>query len=411
MSMEEENQNTRESSMLFHPYVLAGLFIVLLVSIWFSMYTLIGILAFILVLSGFIYLWNHLSVKRIHVTMSLHVSRVFAGDDFTANITVKNDKWLPLVWLDWEFKESRLVSWKGKVNFIMRFMWLLPYQTMEWTVKGSTVHRGVYDIGDITIRSGDGFRFSESKKTYDLQESLYIYPKLLPVSVPNFQPSMQWEVQGQQGGLLEDPLIISGVREYEPGDDWKRFNWWASAKSGSMQTNVYQPIISKKLTIFVDISNFPIENYKYEEAEKQLKYEQRMKAEFESFLSVIASFSVAYHEQGVRIGYASNGINYLGKNQQSLSPEKDIVSVLDSLAQITQKVSPDPNDWMEGNSKTPMSIFCREIRQEHVYLYEANKGVRDIQFYYQEGNDLAVKLRGAATPVDQLLTSSAVQNA
>ncbi|MEI3605069.1 DUF58 domain-containing protein [Pseudogracilibacillus sp. SE30717A] len=331
MSVRQEDVRNEEASLLFKPFALVGLFLCLLASIWFQLYTMIGILAFILVLAGFIFVWNKLAVHHIDLKLELPVSRVFAGDNFRVYTSVKNNKSLPLVWLDVEFNKSQLVSWQDKPFYIVRFMWLLSYQEVDWEVKGRALQRGVYSIGKITMKSGDGFRFMESKKMYDFHKKMYIYPKLVPIRIPPFQPSMQWDVQGKQGGLLEDPLIVSGVRDYEPGDDWKRFNWWASARSGKMQTNVFQPIVAKQLIIVVDVAGFaPTKTFA--EEEKQQKYVLEKEKVFESFLSVVASVGVAYHDQGIQIGFATNARNYLNESQEIVQPEKEITSVLDSLA-------------------------------------------------------------------------------
>lgn len=407
MKGSQEEVRKDESSLLFKSLALVGLFICLLVSIWFQLYTLIGILSFILVLAGFIYIWNKMAVENITVKLELPISRIFAGDTFRVHTSVKNNKWLPLVWLDVEFEQSRLVSYKEKSLYIVRFMWLLSYQKVDLKIKGKAHHRGVYPVGKFVIRSGDGFRFMESKKVYDLHEKIYIYPKLVPVRVPPFTPAMQWEVQGKQGGLLEDPLMVSGVRDYEPGDDWKRFNWWASARSGKMQTNVFQPIVAKQMMIFVDVNGFvPVE--KLEEEEKQQKYVRKLKAAFESFLSIIASFIIAYHEQGIQVGFSSNALNNLDDRQQTVLPEKEITSVLDSLAQMTQRKGTFPSDLMSGKNASSLYIFCESITETHLLLYEQQKQTRDIKFYYRTGNKASKKLMGVAAPLDDLLFEAVV---
>lgn len=402
MSVRQEDVRNEEASLLFKPFALVGLFLCLLASIWFQLYTMIGILAFILVLAGFIFVWNKLAVHHIDLKLELPVSRVFAGDNFRVYISVKNNKWLPLVWLDVEFNKSQLVSWQDKPFYIVRFMWLLSYQEVDWEVKGRALQRGVYSIGKITMKSGDGFRFMESKKTYDFHKKMYIYPKLVPIRIPPFQPSMQWDVQGKQGGLLEDPLIVSGVRDYEPGDDWKRFNWWASARSGKMQTNVFQPIVAKQLIIVVDVTGFaPTKTFA--EEEKQQNYVLGKEEVFESFLSIVASVGVAYHDQGIQIGFATNARNYLNESQEIVQPEKEITSVLDSLAQMTDQKATFPNDGMiYGKNGPPLILFCKSISETHLLWYEEQKQTRNIKFYYQTENERSKRL-GVAVPLDDLL--------
>lgn len=417
MSEQQEHRAEKqvgEASLLFNKYVLLGVLGCLLLAIWFKLYTLIGVLAFVLVLAAFIHGWNRMSLKHIEVDLDLPAFRVFAGEALEVRATVENKKWLPLVWLEWEFPPSRLIAWNGEPDYRMRLLWLLANEKAEWTAKGKTVRRGVYPVGTITIRSGDGFRFSESEKVHDVKKNVYIYPKLIAVNVPAFQSALHWEVQGKRGGLLEDPLMVSGVRDYEPGDDWLRFNWWASARSGKMKTNVYQPIVNKRLLVLVDVFGYGIEMKYEEEEEKQKKYEERQAAAFERYLSVIASFAVAYLDEGVLVGYASNGKNHLGTEQAVINPQSQPEKVLDALAQLTQQVAEGaealPQDWLLLNrqSNLPIYLFCRRIGKRHLSFYEHYKETHDIHMYYEESSEFAARLKDAASPIDDLLYEAAV---
>ncbi len=404
MNVEQAEERKDEASLLFKPFALAGLFLCLLASIWFQLYTMIGILSFILVLAGFIFIWSKMAVKNVDMRIKLPISRLFTGEEFRIHTLVKNNKWLPLVWLDVEFNQSQLISWKDKPYYIVRFMWLLSYQEIEWEVIGNAKKRGVFSAGKLTLKSGDGFRFMESKKEYDFHEDLYIYPKIVPVRVPPYRPSMQWDVQGKQGGLLEDPLIVSGVRDYEPGDDWKRFNWWASARSGKMQTNIFQPIVAKQMMIYVDVQGFaPIATY--EDEEKQKKYVQDKVDVFESYLSVIASVAVAYQEQGIEVGLATNAQNHLHEKQEIVWPEKEITPVLDSMAKMTDQPSEKvDDDWINRRKNgPPIFIFCQSITESHRLLYEEQRRTQDIHFYYRIKNERTDKLLGVASPLNDLL--------
>lgn len=407
MSQDEqlEEHIIDESSLLFKPLSLVVLFILLLIAIWFKFYTMIGVVSFLCILAIVISIWKRMSIKNIELDIHLSKSRLFVGDEFVVDISVKNNKLLPLVWLELEYENNRLIRWgkDEKQFYIVRLLGLLSYQKTDWKINGKAYERGVYQIGNVIIRSGDGFRFSQIEKHYKSEKMLYIYPQLLRVLVPSFQPTVMWEVRGKQGGLLEDPLTISGIRDYEPGDDWRKFNWWASARSGKMQTNVFQPIILKQIIIYVDVRGFKVNELVYEDEEKQKKYEQRMKDEFEKFLSIIASFTVTYHEQGILIGYRSNGLNHLNKQQPSISPNQDVTTILDQLAQITNDVV-DNEPLMIGDVKgsAPIYLFCYEITKENYLAYEQHKKDQ-IYFYYVKNNVYSEKLQHIAKPINDLL--------
>ncbi|HYI23901.1 MAG TPA: DUF58 domain-containing protein, partial [Thermomicrobiales bacterium] len=55
---------------------------------------------------------------------------------------------------------------------------------------------------------------------------------------------------------VEDPMRMSGVREYVPGDSPKRIHWRATARTGTMQTKVYEPSASPVAAVFLDTITF-----------------------------------------------------------------------------------------------------------------------------------------------------------
>src|SRR5699024_5722468 len=61
----------KRSSILFEPLSLVLLIVALLLSIWFKLYILIGMLSFLLFLSFFIYLSREHSLRKIDVNLNL----------------------------------------------------------------------------------------------------------------------------------------------------------------------------------------------------------------------------------------------------------------------------------------------------------------------------------------------------
>lgn len=414
----EDELQPKETSILFAPFSIWFWLASLLVAIWFKLLPLIAVSTFLLVLTVLIRMWKEHSLKNLKPTLDIPRSRLFVGDELLVHAAIKNDKWLPLIWLEWQFARNNIIRWGDNdcYTYIIRFLWLLWYQEVKWTIKGTAQKRGVYHIGEVTLRSGDGFRFAEKEQQYELNHLLYIYPKLVPVRVPVFQPSMQWEVKGKRGGFLEDPLLISGVREYEPGDEWQRFNWRASARTGKMQTNVYQPVVSEQLMVYIDVQGFVINKERYpDNLLQQQRYVMNMKEAFEKFLSIIASTAIVYQERGISIGYGSNGLDYLGMHLQSVSPSSKLTLFLDQMAKMTQRVRPQIMDPLNelvhsGRRSGPLLIFCERITEAHCLWYEQHQHKVDIRFYYSSPNDYAVKLSKVAHPLDHLLASEAVSS-
>lgn len=412
---QKAKQRMKHTSLLFEPIPLAILAGCLFLAIWFKATVMIGMVSFLLLLALFIFLWKTMALKNIDVTLDVPKTRLFVGDNFSSHMTVKNNKWLPLVWLEWEFSSvnKHLIIWNNeqRENYLIRFLWLMAYQTASFEVTGAAKHRGVYPIGHVNIRSGDGFRFSEKETSYDLNKQLFIYPKMVPVRVPNIQLSTAWKGEGRQGGFMEDPLLVGGIRDYEAGDEWRRLNWRASARTGSLQTNIYQPVVTEELMVLVDIENFLIDENKFDgHPEKREAYRKQKRASFEEFLSITSSVMLKYHEQGVSVGYISNAKDDQNQEQRAISPQKNITLLLDQFAKMTQQTAEKPKDTLLAmhalsKEKLPVIIFCEQLTKAHVQWYQAYGQHQFVRFYYVSENEFAQAIGDRAKSIYSLMTS------
>lgn len=413
----KQNEGTREqkktinSSYFFQKHVIWVLLSFLILGIWFQFFPLVLITTFLIFLTYFITAWKNQSLKKVQPAFELSKTRLFAGEDFQIKASIFNDKWLPLIWLEWELPRSKgvMIGDEHQNNYLIRFLWLQWFQKVNWEIEGKALKRGVYQLGQVILRSGDGFRFSEIEKMHDLKTPIYVYPKLVAVHVPAFRPSMQWEMKGKNGGFLEDPLKVSGIRDYQPGDEMKRFNGRASARTGKLQTNVYQPVVTEQLMIYGDVAGFVIDRV-YEDQNEQTKYRLKQEELFESFLSVIASIAVEYHEQGIRLGYASNALSYKGKKINPIPPKQELLPMLDILAKSSQRV-PQQKDHLlnellhKGMLSGPLFIFCETVSKKHVLWYEQHKQkLTDVHFFYQSKSKYGEKLR--ATPINSFFSAA-----
>ncbi|PWA07922.1 hypothetical protein DCC39_15880 [Pueribacillus theae] len=404
--------NPMQTSYFFERFAIWVFVAVLLVSIWFRMLPLIIVSVFLILLFFMITLWKKKSLTRIETSLDMSRSRVFAEEEFTVQASIVNNKWLPLIWIEWEFPESTHLIWgEGKRDrYMIRFLWMLWYQRVEWAIKGTALKRGVYQLGKVKLRSGDGFRFSEIEQVQDLDGILYVYPKLVPVHVAPFSLSLNWGAKGKQGGFLEDPLLVSGVRDYQSGDEWRRINWKATARTGALITNVYQPIVNRELMMFIDVEGFAVDETKYEDPKEQKEYAEMKKREFEQFLQIITSVAVTYHKQGVQLGFASNASDHFGRKQRSVPPSEDLTRFLDQVALITANVAGDKilvDILRNGIPKCPLFLFSKEVTNKHVRSYQENKHkIPEIRFYYQSASEHAAKLAKIAKPIDSFRAKS-----
>ncbi|AKL95984.1 hypothetical protein CACET_c25390 [Clostridium aceticum] len=409
----EEQPKTLETSTLFEPYLMWILVVLLLIAIGYRFIPLVIVSTFLLLLSSIITIWKKMSLMHIKPTLQLSKTRLFVDEEFLIHASIYNDKWLPLIWLEWSFPKDEGIRLGDKEDdtHTIRFLWLLWFQQVKCTLKGRGLKRGVYNIGEVILRSGDGFRFAETEELFSLDNRLYVYPKRVAVHVPNFSASIQWGVKGKQGGFIEDPLLVMGIREYQAGDELRRLNWRASSRTGKLQANVYQPVVMEQLMMYIDVQGFVINESAYENPTELKTYVSNKREAFEEFLSIIASIAVKYREQGISIGFVSNALNNDREKMPSILPSTNLTPHLDQLAEITQTVGVEKMRALDemlhrGQLYAPLYIFCNHITEGHYMWYQQHKNkLTEVCFYYRNETEYAKKLATVAKSINRFLSS------
>lgn len=180
------------------------------------------------------------------------------------------------------------------------------------------------------------------------------------------------------------------------GDEWRRIHWQASARTGVLQTRINQPIVTRQLLIFIDVKGFST---------------TEQKEQFESFLSVIASIAVAYHEREVWIGHTSNGLDHKGRRMETSLPTQTIMTFLDSLVKITPNPAYGTAQllYMVSRNKhisAPIYFFCDTILEEHHRWLERNlKKAPFITFYYLRETPFSSMMRDSAKKLESFLST------
>jgi uncharacterized protein (DUF58 family) len=94
--------------------------------------------------------------------------------------------------------------------------------------------------------------------------------------------------------LFEDPTRISGVRNYEAGDPLNRVHWRATARTGTLQSKVYEPSTLAGATVLLDFH-------------KGSYHRQGEPYRSELAVTTAVSLANAVYELGQQVGLISNG--------------------------------------------------------------------------------------------------------
>ena len=189
--------------------------------------------------------------EKLGYSRRISSERVFLNEEFSVEIKLNNRSALPIPWLLVRDRYSYRLSPANLHHEIVS----IPGKnetTVSYRLRG--YYRGVYPVGPLELGSGDIFGIRSWELKDRVLHYVTVFPKIVPLAqlgIPSVQPfgSIRTGLP-----LFEDPSRKKGIRDYYHGDGFNRINWKASARTGALQVNHYEPTISMGTVVFLNLN-------------------------------------------------------------------------------------------------------------------------------------------------------------
>ena len=356
---------SRFSSLIVTPFMIAAAFFGAILTNWGGL-TSVAIFLFSLFIVGLTArLWGFRALQRVGVSISGDKRTLTVGDTTEITYTIENDKLLPLSWLELCFdapvngcmapdsgfsffacEEENTDSEVTKALFRRRILFLMSYQAVSWNTVWSARRRGVYEASKMSLRSGDGFGLSRSMQDVTTDEHLFVvWPKIVPVDASAFFRNV-WQGNAGRRGYVEDPTVLKGIRDYLPGDTWKRIDWRMAARADELMVRQFETILPSTIHFALDVASF----LNLSEGNPEL----------EESISVLASLILELSASGIKCGLSLPG----GKGFSTVDispddPSTEAGDLLNSLAALNadQAVGGFDEGFVESVSQTAGQLW------------------------------------------------------
>jgi uncharacterized protein (DUF58 family) len=224
---------------------------------------LVGLL--LLLLAATVMLWGRYCLVGLEYTHNFSVGRAFCGEEIDFGIRLVNRKPMPLAWVavDDEIPDALELrgvelwpSHKPLRKLLSNLFALSWYEAITRRYRLRCRQRGYFAFGPTTVRSGDVFGFTTRMLELEQEVSLLVYPRVVPLTQLGIPSRQLFGDSTTKQRILEDPLRVSGVREYMAGDSLRRVHWKATARTGKLQVKLLEPTTSRDLLLFLNVSTF-----------------------------------------------------------------------------------------------------------------------------------------------------------
>ncbi len=252
------------------------------------------------------YFYRSKGLKKVYYDRFFNVKQTFAGEEIELIEKISNHKLLPLPWLRLESSVPAALKFQnqeemnissGELYQNHRSLFSLgPYTEIVRRHKVACPARGTYHLSSATLSCGDLFGFQGNSSPLKMNARITVYPKLMELSeIPLSTHSLQGETVVRRW-IVNDPFMISGVKEYRAGDTFNQVNWKATARTGNIQVHQYDFTANQRYMLLV---NFDV----HEEMWTAVTEPELI----ETGISYAASIAQYTLHHGIETGFGCNG--------------------------------------------------------------------------------------------------------
>nr|WP_245203510.1 DUF58 domain-containing protein [Ammoniphilus resinae] len=182
-------------------------------------------------------MFRNLKVKRVILK-----KRIRANGNQQITILLQRSHRFPIAWYAaYEGERSR--------GYIV-FPWFR--KEVQITYAETNLPRGLYELREVTLLSGDLFGLVKQKKTFDLHDTFLVHPEYSVLKNWIFKDHVKGEDITSARTTSQNSTSVVGVREYQQGDRLSQIHWKASAKNGVLRTKEFENHVSHDLLVLLD---------------------------------------------------------------------------------------------------------------------------------------------------------------
>jgi uncharacterized protein (DUF58 family) len=197
----------------------------------------------------FSFLWSWLSVRWLAVGRKTRARRAQVGRKLNEAFVVQNRSFLPKLWL--EVRDHSDLPMHRASHIVPA---LAPRGNYRWYVETLCLARGEFQLGPITLISGDPFGLFLSPRRLGATSRVIVYPATVPIHRFELPQGLLSGGEAQRQRAHHITTNAAGVRDYVSGDSFNRIHWASSARKDKLIVKEFEIDPMVDIWLFVDFS-------------------------------------------------------------------------------------------------------------------------------------------------------------
>lgn len=212
---------------------------------------------------GGVWVISHWQVRRSFRNLEVRremLRHAFLGERIDVRLRLVNRSWLPFAWMVLEDRVP--LDLKETAEYRMALS-VGPKAHQEHRFTLYCKRRGYYEVGPLSLTTGDLFGFAEATWQEAAPTYVTVYPQIVPLERLGLPSRSPFGVLPSSRRIFEDPARLAGVRAYISGDSLRRIHWKASAHEDTLLVKKFQPAIALNVAVVLDLNRqaYPLSGF------------------------------------------------------------------------------------------------------------------------------------------------------
>jgi uncharacterized protein (DUF58 family) len=193
------------------------------------------------------WIWARMNLVALDVHREARQQQVQVGDTFEEVFLVRNRGFWPKLWM--EVRDHSTLPGHQAAAVIS----LQGNKAKRWRVRTLCRRRGRYQLGPLTVSSGDPFGLFRSWRTVPDMAELLVFPAIVDLAafgVPMSDLPGGAQVRRRSQSMTPN---AAGLRDYMPGDPFSRIHWPATARRQALTVKEFELDPTADVWIVVDL--------------------------------------------------------------------------------------------------------------------------------------------------------------
>lgn len=176
------------------------------------------------------------------------------GDSLRMTITLRRKSRFPLLYMVIQESMPSEIFEKAAADQTRHFFMVGLKKQIAWNYEIPNMPRGHHQLVGIELTIADFFGWVKKTTFIPANRSVVVYPNITNMIYTPLQVTRNSGIGTAHNAIVRDTTMVSGIREYQPGDRMAWIHWKTFAKTQSLQTKEFEDQQSQDICLVLDES-------------------------------------------------------------------------------------------------------------------------------------------------------------